>query len=393
MRLAIVSSHPIQYQAPLFRKLASQVELEVFYAHRATAADQANAGFGVKFDWDIDLLSGYRYSFLRNVSKRPSLNRFTGCDTPDIGTRLARGRFDAVVVMGWHLKSFIQTLLTAKRLGIPVLARGDSQLQTPRTSLKKRAKAFAYPIFLRAFDASLYVGERSKAYWLHYGFPSARMFFSPHCVDGEWFARRATPEARGALRERLGLSPHTRVALFAGKLVPFKRPLDLIAAAGQLKREGYDVVTLFAGAGPLEQEVVTAAGATGVTLRMLGFCNQSEMPAAYAAADVLILPSDGRETWGLVANEALACSRPVVISDAVGAAPDLASDGSAGRVYPLGDTAALARALDKILLHSPTCEAIAAKAARHSIAAAADGILQATSFVVRHAGKGKVRAH
>ena len=107
------------------------------------------------------------------------------------------------------------------------------------------------------------------------------------------------------------------------------------------------------------------------------------MPAAYAAADVLVLTSTASETFGLVANEALACGRPVVLSDAVGAAPDLAADGSAGRVYPMGDIAALAQALDEILLHPPTYEAMAARSARYSISAAVDGIVRATAFAIQ----------
>jgi glycosyltransferase involved in cell wall biosynthesis len=385
MRLAVLASHPIQYQAPLFRELSRRIELSVFFAHRAMPNDQANAGFGVYFDWDVDLLSGYDQSFLRNVSKRPSVDRFTGCDTPDIGARLAKGRFDALLIMGWHLKSYIQALVAAKCLGMPVLARGDSQLGTTRPAMKKLIKAFTYPLFLRNFNAALYVGERSRAYWLYYRYPSARMFFSPHCVDAKWFASRATDRARAVLRERLRLNPHSKVALFAGKLVGFKRPLDLIAAAEHLKRQGYDIEILLAGAGPLEQEIVTAARAAGVALHTLGFCNQSEMPAAYAAADVLVLPSQARETWGLVANEALACRRPILVSDAVGAAPDLAADGIVGRVYPMGDTVRLAQALKEILLHPPTLEAIAARSSRYSIAAAVDGIVRATAFAVQRA--------
>ena len=171
-----------------------------------------------------------------------------------------------MLVMGWHLKSFVQALVAAKRLGMPVLARGDSHLQTQRSALKKAAKAFAYPIFLRFFDAALYVGERSRAYWTHYGYPSARLFFSPHCVDAEWFAIRATAEARTALRARLGLAPDTKVALFAGKLVPFKRPLDLVAAAAQLKAEGANSRYSSLGQAHFRNEIAAAARLEGVTL-------------------------------------------------------------------------------------------------------------------------------
>jgi glycosyltransferase involved in cell wall biosynthesis len=374
-RLAVIASHPIQYHAPLFRELARRLDLTVFYAYRATAVDQAEAGFGVGFDWDIDLLSGYTHMFLNNVAKSPGLGRFGGCDTPEIGARLQEGHFDAVLLPGWHLKTYLQGLLAAKRLGLPVLARGDSHLDTPRPAIKREVKAVVFPPFLRLFDAALYVGQRSRAYWTHYRYPSKRLFFSPHCVDTEWFAARATNAVRAALRSELGIAPDAKVALFAGKFMSFKRPLDLVAA---VKRER-EIIILVAGAGALEQELAAAARAAGVTLHALGFCNQSKMPQVYAVADVLVLPSDGRETWGLVANEALACGRPVILSDAVGAAPDLAADGTAGRVYPVGDVGALAAALRDVIARPPTAEAITAKSRAYSIAAAADGVDAALS--------------
>src|SRR5258708_3796049 len=120
MRLAFVTSHPIQYYAPLFRALAKQIDLVVYFAHRATTSDQSKAGFGVQFDWDVNLLSGYTYEFLNNVASRPALDRFSGCNTPEIGERLRRGRFDAVLVQGWYLKSFLQAMLAAKLQGVPL---------------------------------------------------------------------------------------------------------------------------------------------------------------------------------------------------------------------------------------------------------------------------------
>src|SRR5262245_43190287 len=102
-RLAIVASHPVQYYAPLFRALAQRLDLKVFYAHRATQGDQASAGFGVEFDWDVDLHSGYDNVFLRNVASQPGLDHFSGCDTPGIGELLSQGKFNAVLVQGWHL--------------------------------------------------------------------------------------------------------------------------------------------------------------------------------------------------------------------------------------------------------------------------------------------------
>jgi glycosyltransferase involved in cell wall biosynthesis len=381
IRLAVVASHPVQYQAPLFRELARRVELTVYYAHNSSPRDQADAGFGVPFEWDTDLLSGYDHMFLNNVATRPALSRFSGCDTPAVAAELARLKPDAVLVPGWHLKSFLQAVWAAKRAGIPVMVRGDSHLDTPRSLGKRAAKALVYPIALRVFDAALYVGERSRLYWERYGYPKHRLFFSPHCIDNAWFAERATPAAGLGLRELHGIPPDAKVVLFAGKLVDLKRPHDLVEAAALLPATSRPVL-LFAGSGALEQSVRVVAAVKGVRVVPLGFVNQSQMPAAYAACDVLALPS-AHETWGLVTNEALACGRPVILSDQVGSAPDLAGDRSAGRIFPVGEVEALASALAEVFDTPPQQEAIAAKSNAYGIDAAANGVIQAAEFVVR----------
>ncbi len=380
-RLAICVSHPIQYYSPLFRELAGRVDLEVFYAHRPTGTDQARAGFGVGFEWDLDLLSDYSHVFLENRASDPGLHHFGGCDTPRVGRHLAEGSFEAVLVMGWHLKSYVQAIWAAKRLGLPVMVRGDSQLGTARSLAKRAVKHLLYPPLLRRFDAALYVGTRSRAYYEHYGYPTSRLFHSPHCVDNDWFAERATPEARGELRARLDIGDNTALVLFAGKLVPFKRPLDVVEACTRLRDQGKDVQLLIAGAGELEEQIRANAHQTGLPLHLLGFCNQTEMPAAYAAADVLVLPSSAYETWGLVANEALACGTPIVVSDACGCAQDLANSDNAGRSFPVGDIDALAQALAQVLHHPPDASSIRDLAETHSIPKAVDGIVTALHAV------------
>lgn len=381
MRLAVVASHPVQYYAPLFRHLAGQLDLTVFYCHRADQFDQARAGFGVEFDWDVDLLSGYHHQFLENVAKKPGLGRFSGVDTPEVWARLGQGRFDGVLVLGWYLKSFLQALWAAKRSGIPVMVRGDSHLATPRSWLKRLAKEVSYPIFLRQFDAALIVGERNRAYWRHYGYPVERLFSSPHCVDTEWFSARATSQAGNELRDKLGISRGAPIATFVGKLVEFKRPADAVLAVAQARALGIPAELLVAGAGQLEAPIRSMAAEHGVPLHTLGFCNQSKMPAVYAAADALILPSTGRETWGLVANEALACGTPTLLSDAVGCAPDLTVNPRVSRTFPMGDVKACGEALVDMLAHPPSKADIAQVSEQFSISEAARGIVAALNAV------------
>lgn len=314
------------------------------------------------------------------MARIPDAGRFGGCDTPEIGERLGEGGFNALITMGWHLKTYLQGLWAAKRLGIPVIVRGDSQLATPRGRLKRMAKAAVYPRLIRSFEAALYVGQRNREYFEHYGYPAERLFHSPHCIETDRFADLATPAAREDHRTRMGIDAETRAILFAGKLVPFKRPTQVVEAVARLRANGMSAHVMIAGSGILESELVERAASLNVPIHLLGFQNQSMMPAAYAAADVLVLPSTGAETWGLTCNEALACGTPIVVSNEVGCAPDLAGDGTAGAVFRGGDVDACATALGRILANPPSAAALLAKSNEHSMRKAIDGIIKATAW-------------
>lgn len=379
-RIGFLVSHPIQYYTPIFRALAQRCDLTVFFAHRQSSAQQASAGFGVAFEWDTDLLSGYESRFLVNVSRAPSTDRFAGCDTPGIAEEIARGGFDAFVVPGWALRSYWQAVRACRRQGVPVLVRGDSHLGGPRSLPVRIAKALAFSQLLRRFDGFLYVGQKNREYLQHYGVPTERLFFSPHCIDNDVFAA-ASADARRKMGR--GQFDSVRRLLFVGKLMPLKRPADLLHAAARLRDRPVEVV--FAGAGELEAELRSIAAEMSVRADFLGFVNQSELPAVYASADLLVLPSD-QETWGLVVNEAMACGLPAIVSEAVGCAPDLIETGRTGAIFPVGDVAALAAAVDGVLSldRDATRRHLAAKMALYSPARAAEAIVDAAATLARN---------
>ncbi|HEY0579871.1 MAG TPA: hypothetical protein VGC75_04115, partial [Candidatus Nitrosocosmicus sp.] len=85
-RLAIVSTHPIQYYAPLFQLLASipGVCLKVFYTWGESSVNKMDPGFQKQIEWDIPLLEGYEYEFLVNTSDNPGTHHFNGIINPAI---------------------------------------------------------------------------------------------------------------------------------------------------------------------------------------------------------------------------------------------------------------------------------------------------------------------
>lgn len=381
MRLGVLATHPIQNHAPIFRELARLCDLKVYFAHRQTPQGQAQAGFGVAFDWDVDLLSGYDSAFLENRSRSPATNRFFGCDTPEIDDVVARAGFDAFLVTGWSVKSYWQAVRACRRRGVAVLIRGDSQLAEQRKLPLRLAKELVYPRLLRLFDGFCYVGCRNRDYLQHYGLPEDRLFFSPHCVDNEAFATQADVVRCASHDDR-----SVKSVLFAGKLVERKRPLDVVRAVALAAGQGCRAEAVFVGAGELEDRLRREAASSGVTATFHGFQNQSRMPSIYATADLLVLPSDHKETWGLVVNEAMACGVPAVVSDAVGCGPDLIEPGRTGAVFPLGDVSALAGAIRSMLAlpADSVRRHLSAKMALYSPAAAARGIVHGVETLVRN---------
>jgi glycosyltransferase involved in cell wall biosynthesis len=388
-RLAIVASHPVQYQAPWYRALATLLNLQVFFAHRISAADHARGGFDVGFDWDTPLFEGYSFEWLANTAARPGVDHFWGCNTPGVGTAIRRGAFDAVLVNGWQLFSYWQAIRAAGAAGLPVLVRGDSQLTSSSRPVRGILKRLVYPRMLRSFDACLAVGRRNADYYRHYGVPDARIYRSAHCVDNGLFARAAadTRRRRHDVRRELGIPAEAVCFIFAGKLIEKKRPLDFLEALRRIRQKHTDIWGLIVGDGPLKTVVEDYRRTHDIPCAMAGFQNQRRIAATYAAADALVLPSTSGETWGLVVNEAMASGLPVIVSDQVGCAPDLVVDGETGFTYPCGDVAALAECVDALAGDRPLRERMSARASTHIAAyspeAAAEGVVHAIEHLPR----------
>ncbi|OLE71227.1 MAG: hypothetical protein AUI36_02875 [Cyanobacteria bacterium 13_1_40CM_2_61_4] len=169
--------------------------------------------------------------------------------------------------------------------------------------------------------------------------------------------------------------------LFAAKFIEKKRPCDFVQSVCRAASENPRIAGLMVGDGPLRQQCESLNEAQHGSVRFAGFLNQSEIAKAYVAADALVLPSDGDETWGLVVNEAMFCGLPCVVSDKVGSGPDLVLP-ETGDVFQLGNVDQLTRILaalaqDTTGLASMGCRARTLIQQRYSPSNAVDGILTA----------------
>lgn len=348
-RLAIVTTHPVQYYAPWFRYLAanSGLDLRVYYLWNFGVSDQMDPKFGVSVKWDIPLLEGYPHEFVPNKSRRPGTDRFWGIDNPTLSRRLADFEPNATLCIGYNYATFARLLFSRPRS--PLILRGDSHRLVPRTGWKSWIKRSALARVFKRFSAFLYVGQANREYYQVHGVPDKKLFFCPHTVDNARFqGERIQAEAAAvAWRRELGIPENHHVILFAGKFEPKKRPLDLLEAFRRSSLEQTSL--LFVGSGPLENELRRSA--TGVQNTFFApFQNQTLMPRTYAAANLIVLPSYGPgETWGLCVNEAMCLGRPVIVSSHVGCARDLVKPGVTGLIFEAGRVDALTACLQTAL--------------------------------------------
>ena len=195
----------------------------------------------------------------------------------------------------------------------------------------------------------LVVGAANRRYYETFGVQPERLFACTHSIDVGRFAEpadRYEQEAR-LWRRELGISDDTRVLLFCGKFERIKKPVELMRTVQTMSN--LRAVLVMVGGGELEDQLKAILADDPVRFRILPFQNQSRMPIVYRLGDLFILPS-ASETWGLAVNEALACGRPVLVSDKVGCADDVV-DASCGRVFRWSEPSSLLAAIRE-LAHS-----------------------------------------
>lgn len=383
-RVAHLVSHPIPYFAPLYRELASrpEVDLTVYFYSDASARAYADAEFGRSVTWDASLLDGYRSTFLPSAARTDLSTRMLKRPNWDIVREIASGRYDVLWMHGYaHLTTWL-AVAAARARGMRVLIRDEQTLLHARPPHKRALKAGA----LRALysqASALYIGEQNRRYFAHYGMPPERMFAARYCVDNRYFRDMAASLRlrRGEMRARFGITGDAPVVLFSGKLIEKKQPLMLIEAFRRVRAQ-QPCWLLMAGDGPLRMAAEDLVERLRVPdVRIAGFLDQHELPAAYAAADIFVLPSKLHETWGLVVNEAMNFALPVIVSDKVGCAEDLVRRGKNGFVVPHESVAALSDAIARLASDARLRSAYGAESLRiveqYSIEACADGIVAA----------------
>jgi glycosyltransferase involved in cell wall biosynthesis len=337
-KVLIFASHPIQYQAPLFRLLAKKVDLIVIYGYNPKPKNQSDAGFGVAFEWDIPLLDGYNYEFatLKNDTNANTQNR-NGLVLKNPNQIIEKHHPSIIIVHGWFPRAMVQMIVAAHKKKIPVWVRGDSNLQMKESKLKSNLKNIYFKWLFSKITGFLYVGKLNKALYQYYGVNKKRLVFAPHSVDTNRFLKE--------FDESTKVNGNQFVIGFVGKFIPIKNPLELIEAVNLSKYKS-NIQIKWIGDGPMMFEIEQLCLKYKLSYSITGFLNQGEIVSkGYSDLDLMVLPSYN-ETWGLVVNEVYCGNIPVIVSDKVGCANDLVRPLNEMLVYDSGNLNSLKRSID-----------------------------------------------
>jgi len=456
-KLIVLTSHPIQYQAPLWRALVEEigegggVSFEVWFLTDQGVRKTEDKDFGQAFAWDVDLLSGYPHRFLE-LSGGWDIGKFNGVPlAKPIGQSLREVGATALWVEGWRFKPLWDAVSAAKSMGITIFLRGETSDKIPeKVGWFGLVRNFAlYRLFAKV-DYFLAIGQASRRFYLGHGVPEGKLIDAPYCVDNEFFRAEAgkirgagasegaqcekgnfdiLTDQQRAIREEWKIPLDAKVVMFCGKFVQKKRPLDMVLAArAHFDRGNCDNLKdneqsscpwhlLFVGSGELGDDLraacdvvydaecqndsrverdrlecndTRAAGSMESVIKIskhqtagappasfVGFLNQSKISKAYAVADVVVLPSDAWETWGLVINEATAAGVPTVVSKDCGCSDDFSAKNPFTITFVMGDTGGLAAGIEDALNFKATWQTISQQASWFAPRLTAESVLGA----------------
>ncbi|HKV23432.1 MAG TPA: glycosyltransferase [Candidatus Acidoferrum sp.] len=348
-KVLAIASHPVQYMSPIFRRMAAipELDLKVAYCSLRGAEAGHDPEFGTTVQWDVPLLEGYSWVELPNEGS--GAESFFGLRNPSVAPLIRNGNFDAVLCfVGYVRSSFWSAYLAARSTKTAFLFGTDAHSLDPRNGgrWKKAAKRICWPFLFRLADQVIVPSTGTHQLIRALGIPEQRITLTPYSVDNTWWIEQSRLVNREAVRAAWRAKENDAVILYCAKLQPWKRPGDLLRAFA--KTQLVNALLVIAGVGPLQTELVGQAQSLGIAerTRFLGFVNQSQLPAVYSSADLMVLPSE-YEPFAVTVNEAMCCGCPVAASNHVGAAQDLIVPVQSDFVFPCGDIDALASLLLK----------------------------------------------
>jgi glycosyltransferase involved in cell wall biosynthesis len=387
--LAVLSYHPMPYHVAFYRALHQEPRIRetVLYLDDFGVREQFDPEFNQTVTWDNNILAGHNHKFFRNFTWNPFKAPF-GRINPGVFFEIAFGRYDAVLLDYANVSAWF-AYLAARLRGRAVIMRAEADLNRPYRTKWTQIKRRFLSTVLKHCDAVMYSCEKNRQYFKSFGVPDDKLFPILSSVDNTYFTSllESCTQLRIAQRNKYGIPQDAVVAIFSGRLIQRKRPLDLLAAYKQISSQQKNLWLIYIGDGPLreiiEQETHSAIGLDQVLC--VGFRNQSELPAHYMMADFFVMPSEWDPTPKAL-NEAVVSGLPSIVSTGIGQANDLIVDSVNGFVFEVGNIEQLSQAMlsiskDRLLRETFSKRAQAAALEEWSPEKNAQGVVAALDYI------------
>jgi glycosyltransferase involved in cell wall biosynthesis len=348
-------SHPIQYFSPLLKEMAKHFDLHVYYFSDSSVKGNLDKGFGQNVKWDLPLLDGYDYEFIKNYSRRNSLqNKLFDVFNPGVIRTLRYSTSSIIIVNGWSYSSTLMCILFGRFFKKKVWLRAENplnqELQKGKLKLMIKSILLKHILFRFFIDKCLYIGKENKKFFEFYGVKAKDLIYTPYAVDNNYFKNqyKILRNSIDNIKVDFGQKIQNKIILFSGKYISKKRPLDLLKAFKSLNDSTCTLIMV--GEGELRkkmEEYIIDNNLKNVLLT--GFINQSEISRYYSIATVFVMCSGIGETWGLSVNEVMNFEKPIVVSSTCGSSFDLVSNGINGFTFEEGNIDEMVICLKKIV--------------------------------------------
>ena len=295
-----------------------------------------------------------------------------------------------MLVFGWALLTNWLVIIAAFLTRTPVLLYGESpeMHETKRKGIYKAVRRALLKGLFLLIDGFMYIGSENKKFYQSMGVKDSKLFFCPYSVDNDrhYMAAKKLMSDKERVND-YELKKDMTIILFVGKLIEKKRPMDLLQAFHLMEGRGSrkKAMLWFVGDGQQREDLERYAEENHLdNVAFMGFQNQTELPYFYFMSDVFVLPSGYGETWGLVVNEAMCYSLPVIVSDRVGCGGDLVTSKN-GYIFEYSNKKQLAQCLDRLVSDSSLRESFGSESLRvirkYNQDLAANNILEAANSV------------
>ena len=332
-KLAIISTHPIQYQIPLFKSLKKKkINSKVFFASKhGIVKNKIDPEFLRKIKWDINsnMLEGFKSKFSR--IQKYNIDDFR-LSYFKIEKELFSGNFEYILILGWNNLHYLRAIYFAIKNNIKIILRVETNLKLTKNFFKRFIKKIILKFFFRRVSYFLSIGKLNKEFYIYHDVEKKKILPAPYFVDNNFFNLKLN---RIKLKNKLKIKKKN-IILFVGKLIERKNPFEFLKLA-ELNKNNSNFHFLIIGDGILKKKCVEYIKNYNLkNISLIGFVNQKKLREYYKISDLMIITSF-YETWGLTINEAFAANVPVICSKSCGASSDLIENGKTGFIYKTGD--------------------------------------------------------